>query len=69
VDGARQVLLRTKVRKRPASRAAGLAMAFKLVEATRVRWRSIKLLHTASPGRAGSLFKPGKLIETSEAAA
>ncbi len=30
---------RTKVTKRPGSRAAGLAMAFKLIEATQARWR------------------------------
>ena len=30
---------RTKVTKRPGSRAAGLAMAFKLIGATQARWR------------------------------
>jgi hypothetical protein len=32
---------RTKVTKGPGSRAAGLAMAFKLIESTPVRWRSV----------------------------
>jgi transposase len=37
-DGVR---LRTKVTKRAGSRAAGLAMVFKLVESAQVRWRAV----------------------------
>ena len=35
------VRLRTKVTKGPGSRAAGLAMAFKLIEAAQDRWRAV----------------------------
>lgn len=41
---------RTKVTKGPGSRAAGLAMAFKLIEAAQDRWRAVK---RAAPGRPG----------------
>ncbi len=39
------VRLRTKITKGPGSRAAGLAMAFKLIEAAQDRWRSINAPH------------------------
>lgn len=39
------VRLRTKVTKGPGSRAAGLAMAFKLLEAAQDRWRAINGAH------------------------
>ena len=35
------VRLRTKVTKGPGSRAAGLAMAYKLIESAQTRWRAI----------------------------
>lgn len=35
------VRLRTKVTKGPGSRAAGLAMAYKLIEAAQTRWRAV----------------------------
>ncbi|CAM2779576.1 Mutator family transposase [Skermania piniformis] len=35
------VRLRTKVTKGPGSRAAGMAMAFKLIEAAQSRWRKV----------------------------
>ena len=42
------VRLRTKVTKGPGSRAAGLAMAFKLIEAAQDRWRA-STARTSSP--------------------
>ncbi len=35
------VRLRTKVTKGPGSRAAGLAMAYKLIESAQTRWRAV----------------------------
>jgi putative transposase len=39
------VRLRTKVTKGPGSRAAGLAMAYKLIEAAQTRWRAVNAPH------------------------
>ena len=39
---------RTKVTKGPGSEAAGLAMAFKLIEAAQARWRAVPLPRTSS---------------------
>ena len=44
------VRLRTKVTKGPGSRAAGLAMAYKLIESAQTRWRRGQ---RTAPGRAG----------------
>ena len=63
------VWLRTKVTKGPGSRAAGLAMAFKLVEAAQDRWRSVNGAHLVALVRAGTVFKAGKLVESEEVAA
>jgi transposase-like protein len=54
---------RTKVTKGPGSRAAGLAMAFKLIESAQDRWRAVNAPHLVSLVRAGATFKNGKLIE------
>ena len=40
---------RTKITRGPGSRAAGLAMAFKLIEAAQDRWRAV---NAPAPGRA-----------------
>ncbi len=45
------VRLRTKVTKGPGSRAAGLAMAFKLIEAAQHRWRSEAFLTSRDRSR------------------
>ena len=63
------VRLRTKVTKGPGSRAAGLAMAFKLVEAAQARWRSVNGAHLVPLIRAGAMFRARKLIENDEVAA
>jgi transposase-like protein len=57
------VRLRTKVTKGPGSRAAGLAMAFKLIEAAQARWRSVNAPHLVALVRAGAKFEKGVLIE------
>ncbi|HSH62310.1 MAG TPA: IS256 family transposase [Acidimicrobiales bacterium] len=57
------VRLRTKVTKGPGSRAAGLAMAFKLIEAAEQRWRAVNGAHLVALVRAGAKFDKGVLIE------
>jgi hypothetical protein len=54
---------RTKVTKGPGSKAAGLAMAFKLIEAAQARWRAVNAPHLVALVRAGARFEKGKLIE------
>jgi transposase-like protein len=54
---------RTKVTKGPGSKAAGLAMAFKLIEAAQARWRAVNAPHLVALVRAGARFEHGKLVE------
>jgi transposase-like protein len=54
---------RSKVTKGPGSRAAGLAMAFKLIESAQDRWRCVNAPHLVALVRAGATFINGKLIE------
>lgn len=54
---------RTKVTKGPGSRAAGLAMAFKLIESAQARWRAVNAPHLVALVRAGATFTNGKLLE------
>jgi transposase-like protein len=54
---------RTKVTKGPGSRAAGPAMAFKLIEAAQDRWRAVNAPHLVALVRAGATFVNGKLVE------
>jgi len=54
---------RTKITRGPGSRAAGLAMAFKLIEAAQDRWRCLNAPHLVALVRAGALFVNGKLVE------
>ena len=54
---------RSKVTKGPGSRAAGLAMAFKLIEAAQTRWRAVNAPHLVALVRAGATFYHGKLVE------
>jgi putative transposase len=60
------VRLRTKVTKGPGSRAAGLAMAFKLIEAAQERWRAVNGPHLVALVRAGAVFRNGVLVERIE---
>ena len=52
---------RTKVTNGPGSRAAGLAMAFKLIESAQARWRAVNAPHLVALVRAGARFEGGKL--------
>jgi len=54
---------RTRVTRGPGSRAAGLAMAFKLLEAAQARWRAVNAPHLVALVRAGAVFVNGKLVE------
>ena len=54
---------RTRVTKGPGSRAAGLAMAFKLIEAAQDRWRAVNAPHLVALVRNGATFVSGKLVE------
>ena len=54
---------RSKVTRGPGSRAAGLAMAFKLIEAAQDRWRAVNGPHLVALVRAGATFVNGKLVE------
>jgi transposase-like protein len=57
---------RTKVTKGPGSRAAGLAMAFKLIESAQARWRAVNAPHLVALVRSGAVFVNGKLVERPE---
>jgi len=57
------VRLRQRVTKGPGSRAAGIAMAFKLIEAAQHRWRMVNAPHLVALVRAGATFEKGKLVE------
>jgi transposase-like protein len=54
---------RTKVTKGPGSKAAGIAMAFKLIEAAQARWRAVNAPHLVALVRAEARFEDGKLVE------
>jgi transposase-like protein len=59
---------RTKVTKGPGSKAAGLAMAFKLIEAAQQRWRAVNAPQLVALVRAGARFDKGRLVERPAAA-
>ena len=60
------VRLRTKVTKGPGSRAAGLAMAYKLIEQAQTRWRMVNAPHLVALVRAGVTFEKGVMVERIE---
>jgi transposase-like protein len=60
------VRLRQRVTKGPGSRAAGVAMAFKLIESAQQRWRAVNAPHLVALVRAGARFHNGKLVERPE---
>ncbi|MGH8834122.1 MAG: IS256 family transposase [Actinomycetes bacterium] len=60
------VRLRTRVTKGPGSRAAGVAMAFKLIESAQARWRAVNAPHLVALVRAGPTFENGKLVERAD---
>ena len=55
--------LRRKVIKESGSRAAGLAVAYKLIDAAQARWRSVNAPHLVALVQAGVVFHKGKLLE------
>ena len=57
------VRLRTRVTKGPGNKAAGLAMAFKLLEAAQDRWRAVNGPHLVALVRAGARFDKGVMVE------
>jgi putative transposase len=57
------VRLRQRVTKGPGNRAAGVAMAFKLIQAAEQRWRMVNAPHLVALVRAGATFINGKHIE------
>ncbi|MCJ0875255.1 IS256 family transposase [Streptomyces sp. AP-93] len=63
------VRLRTKVTKGAGSRAAALAMVFKLIESAQERWRAVNAPHLVALVRAGACFERGHLVERPEAMA
>jgi transposase-like protein len=62
------VRLRTRVTKGAGSRKAGLAMAYKLVQAAEDRWRKVNAPHLVALVRAGAVFIDGQSQERKEAA-
>jgi transposase-like protein len=56
---------RSKITKGPGSKAAGIAMAFKLIEAAEARWRAVNGAGLVALVRAGAKFTNGKLVERS----
>jgi transposase-like protein len=54
---------RTKVTKGPGSKAAGLAMAFKLIQAAQQRWRAVNAPNLVALVRAGARFDKDLLVE------
>lgn len=54
---------RSKTTRGQGSRAAGLAMAFKLIESAQTRWRAVNAPHLVALVHAGARFKSGKLVE------
>ena len=57
---------RTKITRGPGSKAAGLAMAFKLIMAAQDRWRAVNAPHLVALVRADAVFVNGKLAERPE---
>ncbi len=49
--------------KGPGSRAAGVAMAFTLIESAQSRWRAVNAPHLVALVRPGAKFEKGKLVE------
>ena len=61
--------LRTKVTRGAGSRAAALAVTFKLIESAQERWRAVNAPHLVALVRAGAGFERGVLVERETAAA
>jgi len=57
------VRLRTNKTKGAGSRSAGLAMAYKLLDAAQARWRCINAPHQVALVRVGATYVDGIIIE------
>ena len=57
------VRLRQRVTKGAGSRSAGLAMAYKLLDAAQQRWRRVNAPQLVAVVRAGGVFADGVLHE------
>lgn len=57
------------VTKGAGSRAAALAMVFKLVESAQARWRAVNAPHLVALVHAGARFERGQLLERSQTTA
>src|SRR5262245_56882836 len=55
-----------RVTKGHGSRAAGIAMAFKLIESAQTRWRAVNAPHLVALVRAGAKFENGKVAERAD---
>jgi hypothetical protein len=64
--GFATVRLRQRTTKGPGNRAAGIAMAYKLMDAAQHRWRRINGHELVALVRAGATFIDGKLQERSD---
>ena len=60
------VRLRTNKTKGAGSRSAGLAMAYKLLDAAQIRWRCVNAPHQVALVRAETAFVDGLIIEREE---
>src|ERR1700716_2420468 len=60
------VRLRTNKTKGAGSRSAGLAMAYKLLDAAQVRWRCVNAPHQVALVRAETTFVDGLITEREE---
>jgi putative transposase len=54
------------VTRGPGSRAAGLAMAFKLIDSAQTRWRAVNAPHLVALVRAGATFEKGVMVERTD---
>jgi len=61
------IRLGQRVTKGRGSRAAGVAMAFKLIESAQQRWRAVNTPHLIALVRAGAGFDKGVLVERPDA--
>ena len=57
------VRLPSRVTTGPGSRAAGVAMAFKLIESAEAHWRAVGATHLVALVRASAQFENGHLVE------
>ena len=58
---------RSKITKGPGSRAAGIAMAYKLIEAAQSRWRAVNAPHLVALVRPGAKFENARFAKATGA--